>query len=87
MKTFKVNEFRIKANELLKSDISQDEKQVLCSVLEYLLMATNNYHGFEYNYWMSGGHLAWVAAGMPGFPEKELYMTDDKKYEYCRYYY
>ena len=52
-KTIEVKKIREYVNDRLECDtIDRDTKIVLCNMLEDILMATNNYHGFNYVYWL-----------------------------------
>lgn len=46
-KYIKVERLRFKINEMLAGPIQKEEKEVLCSVLEYLLMEEGNYRGYD----------------------------------------
>lgn len=86
-KTFEVKTVQDEINTKLASDIPQEAKKELCVVLENILFKTGNYHGHNYIYWLDKGFNLWIEAGEPGFPEKELYITNNKKEEFSRYYY
>ena len=86
-KTIKVETLKTITNHQLSSDISQQEKGCLCTLLERVLHDTGNYQGFNYNFWNNGGHKEWKKAGEPDFPKKEVYITGPDKDEYGREYY
>ncbi len=82
-KTTSVEELRLYANKLLKnSKLSQEFKNGVCTMIEHVLHDTGNYAGFSYTYWNEVGYKLWIAAGQPGFPEKQKYIGN----EYDRYY-
>jgi hypothetical protein len=54
----------------------------IASLLETILHATGNYHGYGCLGWLNGGCDAWRAAGEPGFPEKEKFVGDDSRRVY-----
>lgn len=65
-KTFDVNEFRTYINGLLINEkISEPQKSILCSVLERILMDSNNYRGFNYVDWLDHGFNEWKKDGEP----------------------
>ena len=66
-KTIAVSDVAGRINRMLATGdkISQDAKQILCSLAEEVLMDTDNYKGFEFLRWRHGGCEAWKAAGMP----------------------
>jgi hypothetical protein len=89
-KTIKVNEITDIINEKLANPvIEQLTKATLCTFLEDILHKTSNYHGYNYLYWLNHpcGYTQWVKDGEPGFPEKEKYITNNKKEEFSRVYY
>ena len=83
-KTILVESIRTEVNRLLTLDtLDQKQKSILCSFLERVLMDTNNYHGFNYTYWLNQGFEEWRKDGEPGFPKKQKYLGN----EYDRTYY
>ena len=83
-KTILVESIRTEVNRLLTLDtLDQKQKSILCSFLARVLMDTNNYHGFNYTYWLCQGFEEWKKDGEPGFPEKLKYLGN----EYDRTYY
>lgn len=45
---------------------TQEFKSGICNMLDQVLMATGNYHGFNYTHWNDkGGYEDWVKAGSP----------------------
>ncbi len=87
-KTIEVEWIKDRINtQLAEPSFSQPEKMRLCFLLEDVLHQSNNYNGFQFNYWNDGGYKAWLTAGEPSFPEKEKYITNNKKEEYSRIYY
>ena len=68
-KTFEVAALLEKVNTLLSAPESAfntpEVRKGAASVLETVLMATNNYHGYEYLGWRDGGYAKWVADGSP----------------------
>ena len=87
-KTIDVNAIAEKINAFLAiPTLDQLEKKALCTFLESTLHDTGNYHGFQYNYWNDHGYAAWIDAGMPTFPEKEKFVTNNKREEWSRHYY
>jgi hypothetical protein len=63
-RTIEVQELKDYINaKLARPLISQDEKRAMCTVLEGVLMATRNYHGFNYIQWLDGGREQWIEAG------------------------
>jgi hypothetical protein len=50
-KTIEVTYLKDEVNRYLKNAmLSQQEKKALCFLLENVLMETNNYRGFKYNF-------------------------------------
>lgn len=74
-------------NNLLANNISQEEKRGICTLLEKVLLEHGSYRGFNNLHWINGGCEQWERDGKPGFPEKEKYISDNKKQEYSRKYY
>jgi hypothetical protein len=66
--------------KLALATLSQDEKSVLCSLLEDVLMATENYHGFNFITWLEGGYERWVEAGKPEDRTPFLEPEYDRRY-------
>lgn len=63
-KTIQVTKVKTLANEMLNSSkLNQDQKSVLCTMVEKVLMDTGNYKGFGNNYWWDKGFDEWKAAG------------------------
>lgn len=86
-KTINVIDFKNKINELLADEkLSDQVKDGLCTSLEIALHATNNYAGFQYNYWKNKGCSEWYAAGKPEGIEKNQYIYGDQG-QYNRFYY
>ena len=88
MKTIKVQDLKSKINTLLASPavnqrITEETKAILCNLLEDILHDTNNYRGYNHVDWNARGYTAWVEAGQPDFPTKNLYIGR----EYSRLYY
>lgn len=82
--TFRVSELKDKVNGMLAKDtLDQKAKASLCSLIEDVLMETDNYRGFNDIYWMDKGFDEWKAAGEPDFPEKQKFMG----LEYNRHYF
>lgn len=82
-KNFSVDKFRLYINDLLANPkISQTDKAAYCGALEHVLMKSKNYHGFQYTYWAKIGYHMWIAAGEPGFPEKQEYIGNEYDREY-----
>ena len=55
-----------RANRMLSIEtISQKEKEVVCCMIEQLLMDAKCYQGFNYTYWMEKGFTEWMEAGKP----------------------
>ena len=89
-KTFKVDEFKNYVNEqLARTDefANKEFKAGLCVALGTVLMKSNNYEGFNYNYWNEKGWKEWRNAGEPDFPEKNKYLYGEGGHEYNRHYY
>ncbi len=86
-KTVKVAEIRSRVNNLLaRENLSQETKSVLCSILESILMDTNNYHGFNHIYWCNKGCKEWEDAGKPEDETKNQFIIGNLG-EYARSYY
>jgi len=73
--------------QLTRDDLSKSEKRAICEILETILFKTENYSGFNYNYWLSVGCNQWRDAGEPSFPEKEKYILGPSGDEWNRHYY
>ena len=87
-KTINTQKFIEIGNELLANEkLSQEIKKGICTLIEKTLLEHNSYRGFNYSYWINGGYDQWIKDGQPDFPEKEKYITDNKKKEYNRIYY
>ena len=108
-KTIEIEKLLQEANKLLaiietednKQWINQEMKSGICTLLEYALHESGNYHGFNYNEWMNrGGCEAWnkendKANGEQQSIDPELYpkhysLVDTSPYlgkEYDRFYY
>lgn len=82
-----VEELRQEINRRLALDsIPEEGKKALAGILEDVLMATGNYHGFSSLRWRNGGgYEQWVTDGEPGFPEKQQYIAKEGE-EYDRIY-
>lgn len=61
-------------NKRLKSYLPQAEKKFLCSVAENMLMACDDYRGFNYLYWLEHGNVEWTNAGRPEGEDKKKFM-------------
>lgn len=82
--TIRVSELKDKVNAMLARDsLNQKAKSALCTLIEDVLMETDNYRGFNDIYWMDKGFDEWKAAGEPDFPEKQKFLG----LEYNRHYY
>lgn len=86
-KTINVQTIKEHVNEQLNNpDISQGEKKGLCGLLTNILLATNNYEGYNNSYWIEKGIAEWDKDGNPKGTNK----VAPKKYfgeEYTRHYY
>ena len=93
-KTIEVEKMRVYVNDHLKRTdkwATQEFKAGMCTMLESMLMLTENYRGYFQSHWMTGGgYEAWDAAGKPEGAEKEKYIYGPKGREganYDRQYY
>jgi len=92
-KTVDVSSVLAEANRLLKLDdptMTTDEKRGVACLLEHVLHSTDNYKGFNWNYWLAIGFQEWQDAGEPNFPEKDKYIygpIGKELGEYDRTYY
>ncbi len=88
-KTMSVELIKTMANDLLQDDhIKQETKAGICTMIEKVLCASNNYKGFNHLFWLNFGCKEWNRNGRPEqWPEKEAYISDNKKQEYSRLYY
>lgn len=75
--------------QLERTDEFADDKfkAGMCHVLEHILTKANRYHGYTDNYWIRTGYHDWLAAGEPGYPEKEAYVYGPTGQKYNRHYY
>jgi len=86
-KTVKVEEIKSRINNLLaRENLSQNTKSIHCSILESILMDTNNYQGFNHIYWSKQGYEEWMKAGKPGDETKNQFIIGNLG-EYARSYY
>ena len=92
-KTIEVEKIKVYANSMLaRTDkfATVEFKAGIAIMIELILMSTNNYRGFQYNYWNDKGYKEWHDAGEPNFPEKDKYIYGPKgkdNAEYDRTYY
>lgn len=85
IKTIPVSFIKDEINRLLAREdefMTDDRREVLCSVWESVAHKTNNYNGYNYVDWLNGGSERWFADGEPGFPEKEKYFGPNFKRKY-----
>lgn len=86
-KTIEVKALKDKINYMLSiPTLIQEEKRVLCGLLESILMDTNNYHGFNHIYWSTQGYNEWLEAGKPEDETKNQFIIGNLG-EYARSYY
>ena len=82
IKVASVQKMKKCCNELLASEIPENAKRKICTMLESVLMEVNMYHGFNNNYWLHGGCDKWYAAGCPDtFPDKLQYIIGPNGYK------
>jgi hypothetical protein len=89
-KTIEVETLRTYANKLLALNISSDTKEGICTMIEKVLRETNNYQGFNYNYWIMEGYDKWMALPSKDRPQgipKDEYIFGPTGCRYSRYYY
>ena len=88
-KTIEIEKLLNEANRLLeiyeddgnKKYINQDWKSGICSLLEYVLHETGNYHGFNFNEWIKrGGFEAWKIENDKANNENNKSNIDAEKY-------
>lgn len=88
--TIKVKELVESLNQQLANpNLSQTEKKVICSIIEKILLDTNNYRGFTHITWATGGAEEWFKAVKEGRVRKDDYKAKQKYIgpEYNRFYY
>ena len=89
-KTIKVKELVASLNQQLANpNLSQEEKKVICSITERILLDTNNYRGFTYITWSTGGAKEWLKAVEEGRVKEDDYKAKQEYIgpEYNRIYY
>ena len=81
-KTIPVEEVKKRINaRLAEKDLPVEAKKHLASLLEVILMTTDNYKGFCHLEWYrEGGFERWEAAGKP--EDKEPFLGDQWRREY-----
>lgn len=87
-KTIELVEILETCNKQLRSgEWSDEQKKMICLVLEDLLHKADVYAGFNDNYWLAIGCTEWHENGEPNFPEKEKYIYGPSNQRYNRFYY
>jgi len=89
-KTIKVKELVESLNQQLANpNLSQEEKKVICSIIEKILLDTNNYRGFTHITWATGGAEEWFKAVEEGRVREDDYKAKQEYIgpEYDRIYY
>lgn len=88
--TIKVKELVASLNQQLADpNLSQEEKKVICSIIERILLDTNNYQGFTHITWATGGAKEWSKAVEEGRVKEDDYKAKQEYIgpEYNRIYY
>ena len=88
-KTFQVKTMIEEFNrQLANPELTQEQKQVICSLAEQLLLDTNNYKGFTHIKWMQEGAKEWTQDKAEGKVEEGDFEAKAKYIgpEYDRYY-
>ena len=85
-KTIDVEQVKKHANLLLSMEYNDQQKLGIITMLEHILHTTDNYRGFQYNYWKRQGYVEWLKAGGPegSIKDQFIYGTDGR---YARTYY
>jgi len=79
-KTIEVEEIKKRANDFMRNGyFNAEQRKIIQSFVEAILMDTGNYKGLNYNYWLDKGYDEWIAAGQPDFPEKYKYLGDQSQ--------
>lgn len=89
-KNISIDELRCMVNQqLANSNISEEEKMGLCSLLEYFLHETKNYKGYNYLKWVNGGSTSWFELINSGAAREDDYQKKQEFYgpKYSRIYY
>lgn len=89
-KTIKVKKLVASLNQQLANpNLSQEEKKVICSIIERILLDTNNYSGFTHITWSTGGAKEWFKAMEEGRVKEDDYKAKQEYIgpEYNRIYY
>lgn len=66
--------------------LSQGEKKAIVCLIEDVLFMTNNYKGFQWRYWISGGSVEWEQAGKPDNRDPYIYGGAKRDHEWDRIY-
>lgn len=72
---------------LALSTLGENEKMVLCEVMEMVLHEARAYRGYNDNYWTTKGYKEWMAVGHPEGKEKDLYIYGPTLNKFNRNYY
>ena len=91
-KTIKVVDLKNQINKMLaQKTVSNQEKKQLCILLEGVLLETDNYKGFNNNFWLEKGCELWNSPNRATCANKIEYINGfdekDGKGEYNRHYY
>ena len=89
-KTVKISQILEFANrQLARKDerATQEFKAGVCTMIENILLVSNNYEGFNFLPWLEGGYERWVQAGQPEDETKADFIHNGDKDFYSRRYY
>ena len=53
------------ANRIMRFQTSAQNRQQVQELVTDLLVAADEYRGFNYSGWLNGGHARWIEAGQP----------------------